>query len=186
MKILPLTKLGNPILRKPAKQLTPQEILSDKIQTLIQDMKYTCQKNNYGVGLSAPQVGKSLSLIILGIKPTPNRPNLKPFEKILINTEILDTFGKTKPMWEACCSIGGSTNDSMLYAKVPRYRKIRIQYLDENATEHTETVEGFTAQVIQHETDHLAGILFLDRVTDPKTYMLGSEYKKRIVKKTKP
>jgi peptide deformylase len=181
MQIFKLAKLGNPILRKPTKKLTKSEILSDKTQTLIANMKYTCAERNYGVAISAPQVGKSVRLSILGIKPTPNRPNLKPYEQVLINTEILETFDKPIPMWEGCCSIGGDTNDDLIYAKVPRFTKIRIKYLDETASEHTETIENFIAHVIQHETDHLNGILFVDRVTDPATYMMGSEYAKRII-----
>jgi peptide deformylase len=83
-------------------------------------------------------------------------------------------------MWEGCLSAGSSG----LFAKVLRYEKIEAQYLDEQGMQHTETLEGLPAQVFQHEVDHLNGILFMDHVTDPTTYMTLKEYRKQISKRT--
>jgi peptide deformylase len=176
--LLEVTQFGNPILRDVAKRLTPEEILSDEVQTLIANMCFTLQEREYGVGLAAPQIGSNLALSVIGIKPTPTRPNLEIFNTVLINPQVVETFGRKRQMWEGCVSSGELENT--LYAKVPRYKKVRLTWLDENAVEHDEILDGFVAHVAQHETDHLNGILFVDRVKDTKTYMLAGEYKKRI------
>jgi peptide deformylase len=175
-----ITRFGNPVLREVARKLTKDEILSDEIQNLIADIRYTTEKEQYGVGMAAPQVGESIALSMVAIKPTPTRPNLERFETVLINPEIVETYGEKVPMWEGCMSCG--SGDDTLYAQVPRYKKIKLRWLDEKAEEREEILEGFVAHVAQHETDHTNGILFVDRVEDPRTFMMSDEYKKRIVK----
>lgn len=91
---------------------------------------------------------------------------------------VVETFGNLEEMWEGCISSG--EGEDTLYAKVPRFKKIRLKWIDENADEHDEVLEGFVAHVAQHETDHLNGILFVDRVENTKTYMLADEYKKLV------
>lgn len=181
-KILRLTRLGNPILRKVARQLSPEEIRGDSIQALIHDMRHTLVEKEYGVGLAAPQVGKNLALSVIGIKPTPNRPTLEPFETVLINPEIVEAYGELEPMWEGCISCG--TGNDTLFAQVPRYERIRLRWLNENGEQREEVLSGFVAHVAQHETDHLNGIMFVDQVKDPLTFMMADEYRKRIVKKS--
>lgn len=179
--ILKATKFGNPILRAKAKQLTMAEIQSEQIQQLIKDMRHTVLKKKYGVGIAAPQVGEGIALSVIGIKPTPNRPNLVPFDTIIINPEIAETYGNKTQLWEACISCG--TGNSTLFAKVPRYKKIKLRWIDEKGTKHEKILEDFVAHVAQHEVDHLNGILFVDRVKDPTTFMMADEYRKRIVRK---
>lgn len=178
-ELLTATRFGNPILRNEMRRLTPEEIKSDEIQKLIADMYFTLRKKQYGVGIASPQVGAHVALSVVGIKPTPTRPNLEPFNTVLINPVVTETFNDAEDMWEGCISSG--EGDNTLYAKVPRFKKIRLQWLDEKAEEHDEILEGFVAHVAQHETDHLNGILFVDRVEDPKTYMLADEYKKLVL-----
>lgn len=180
-KTLPIIRLGNPLLRQIARNLTSTEILSDEIQEFIADIRYTLEKENYGVGMAATQMGRDLALAIIGVKPTPTRPNLKPFNAVIINPKIVEAFGRKRAVWEGCMSCGHKKD--VLYAKVPRYNKIRLKYLDEKAVEHDEILEGFPAQVAQHEVDHLNGIMFLDLVRDKKSFMLADEYRKRIVQK---
>ncbi len=182
-RTLKLTRLGNPVLRDVAKRLTLKEIKSEATQTLIANMRYTLVKEDYGVGLAAPQVGKSIALSVIGIKPTPNRPELEPFETVIINPEIVKTYGKLEPKWEGCISCG--TGDDVLFAKVPRYAKIKLRWLDETGSTREEVLGGFVAHVAQHETDHLNGKMFLDRVKDHLSYMMADEYRKRVVKKPK-
>ncbi len=176
---LSLTQFGNPILRQVARPLSAQEITSDEIQQLITDIRYTNQTKSYGVGLAAPQVGVGIALSVIGIKPTPNRPNLTPFEQVIINPSY-GGIGKRIGMWEGCQSSG--TGHNTLYGKALRYRKIKAFWLDERGETHEQTLDGFVAHVFQHETDHLNGILFVDRVRDTKTYMLADEFRERIVK----
>lgn len=181
MKVLPRTEFGDPILRKVASRLTPEEIASDKIQTLIKDIRHTLVTKKFGVGLAAPQVGESLALSVIAIRPVKHRPNVEPFDLVIISPKIIKTFGTPKDKWEGCLSAGASG----LFGKVGRYKKIEIKFLDEAGKEHVRQFEGLQAQVIQHETDHLNGILFVDHVTDPKTYMTLKEYKKQVVSKRK-
>ena len=141
-----------------------------------EDMHFTLHERKYGIGLAAPQVGTPLAISVIGIKPTPTRPDLVPFSAVLINPVIVETFGEKEEMWEGCVSSG--EGDNTLYAKVPRYKRIRLHWFDESAKEHDEILEGFVSHVAQHETDHLNGILFVDRVENTRTYMLADEYMK--------
>lgn len=177
MKILRRTQFGNPILRQVARRLTKQEILSDEVQQLIADMQYTLQQRKYGVGLAAPQVGRPLALALVAIHPVPWRDIREETDMVVINPEIVATYGRRTAMWEGCISYTGT------YAKALRYRKVRVRYLDEKAEEHEADFEGLVGHVLQHETDHLNGVLFVDHVRDTKTYITISEYNKRYRKK---
>ena len=172
MRLLRRTQFGNPVLRTAARRLTEEEIHSSTIQALLLDMRYTLEKKRYGVGLAAPQIGKSLAIAIIGLKPTPTRPTVKPLSLTLINPEIITHNGKPIAMWEGCIS------GPDMYGKAMRYPKLRLRWLDETARKHEEIFEDLPAQVIQHEVDHLNGVLFVDHVKDPKTYVTFSEYKK--------
>jgi peptide deformylase len=177
---LTITRLGNPLLREKASRLTRKEILSREIQQLIDDMKQTVASKKYGVGLAAPQVGQGIALSVIAIKPTPNRPDLEVFESVIINPEIIETHGRRKQLWEGCISAG--KNKDTLFAKVPRYKSVTLRWLDEKANHHEEKLTGFPAHVAQHEVDHLNGIIFVDKVKDPTTFMMSDEYIKRVVK----
>ena len=178
-KILKLTRFGNPILRDQARQLSLSEISSDKIQQLISDIRYTNQQKKYGMGIAAPQVGESLALSVIGIKPTPTRPKLETFEQVIINPKYVG-IGRRTGMWEGCQSCGSKKD--ILYAKALRYRKIKASWYDELGEFHEKTIDGFIAQVFQHETDHLNGILFIDHVRDTKSYTMADEFRNRIAK----
>lgn len=181
-KPLTLSRLGNPILRQKARHLSISEIQSDKIHQFIADIRYTNQKKEYGMGIAAPQVGESIALSVIGIKPTPTRPNLETFEQVIINPTY-EGVGRRTGMWEGCQSCGEGRN--ILYAKVLRYRRVQATWYDEAAVHHETELDGFVAHVFQHETDHLNGILFVDKVRDSATYMMADEYLKRIVGKNK-
>jgi len=178
-QLLTLCFDGDPILREKCRKLTKDEILSPEIQNLIRDIKYTCGQKKYGVGLSANQVGRPLAISVLAIKPTPSRPNLELFDQVLINTKIIETFGEPELLWEGCQSCEPDQNGEPYMAQVPRYTKIRVKYLDQNGDEHEEIAENFTAHVIQHETDHLNGILYTDLI-DKKNRLTNREYRERI------
>ncbi len=180
-EILPITRFGNPIIRERTRHLSKEEILSDDIQTLIENMRYTLVEKKYGVGIAAPQVGEGVALSVVGVKPSPNRPELEPFDTVLINPEITETFGEPVDMWEGCVSCG--TDDDLLFARLPRFEKVRLSWLDEHAKSREEIIGGFVAQVVQHETDHLNGVLFVDHVTDSTSFMMADEYRKRIIGK---
>jgi len=179
VKVLRLRRMGDPILRASARTLTPEDICSDDIQELIQNIRYTNAQKQYGVGLAAPQVGSNVRLSVIGIKPTPTRPELEPFDCVIINPSY-QGIGYRTPLWEGCQSSGAG--DNTLYALVPRYRQIEAVWHDEHGVLHHETLGGFVAHVFQHEADHLDGMLFVDKVHDTKSYMLAREYRKHILK----
>lgn len=179
MKELPRTEFGNTILRKRSNALTKEQIKSRKVQNLIRDMQFTLTSKKLGVGLAAPQVGEDLALSVISIHPTKHRPKVEELELVIINPRITKYSGRRAQMWEGCLSAGNSG----LFGKVPRYKSVELEYLDENSTKHKKTFKDLVAQVIQHEVDHINGILFVDRVKDTKTYMTLKEYKKQIVSK---
>lgn len=182
-KLLKRTEFGNPILQTPARKLTKEEIKSDEIKQLIADMRYTVSVKKYGVGIAAPQVGHSVALSVISIKKTPARPNAIEFDEVIINPSF-EGLGKQEGMWEGCISF--SAMQSPVFAKTVRYKRIRAKWLDEKGISHEEDLDGLIAHVFQHETDHLNGILFPERVKDHRSWMNTAEYKKMILKnKTK-
>ena len=182
IKTLKFTRFGNPILRTKAAAINPTDIGSNIVQQLISDMRYTVEKEASGVGLAAPQVGGGKALALIAIKPTKNRPDRERFESIIINPRY-EGIGRRVGMWEGCISAGRG-NDT-LFGRALRYQKIHASWYDENGVEHMEVLDGFVAHVFQHETDHLDGILFVDRVKDRTTFMMADEYRTRIVSKEK-
>ncbi len=178
MRVLSITQFGNPILRKTATKLAGKDIKSSKANRLISDIRHTLKNKKLGVGLAAPQIGQSIALAVVQIRPTPHRPKVKNFDAILINPEITQTFGRRTQLWEGCISSGVGT--SGLFARVPRYKKVKVRFMDEKGKLHHKIFEGLPAHVMQHEVDHLNGILFVDRVKDTGTYMTFQEYKKHI------
>lgn len=145
----------DPILRRVSK---PIRKIDKKILSLIADLKETLltQKDPKGVGLAAPQIGKNLQVFIM-------RPNDKI--KTIINPEIISISKQKKgkkQIMEGCLSIPN------YYSPLRRVEKIKIKYLTEDGKEKVETFEGFPAQIVDHEIDHLNGILFTDRVLEQK------------------
>ena len=171
-KALRKIEFGNPILRSKAKRLSAEEIQSPEAQQLIQDMFFALEHKKYGVGIAAPQLGRAVAVSTIDTKPTPTRPELTRQKLTMINPEIVKVYGQKEEQWEGCIS------GSELYTKVPRYTKIRLRWQDEKARVHEKDFDGFMAQVVQHEVDHLNGVLFVDRVKNTKSYMTFSEYKK--------
>lgn len=182
MKVLVKTQFGNPVLRQPARLLKVSEIHTNKTQTLIKNMKYTLVKQRQGIGLAAPQVGKDIALAVIAIRPTKHRPKVRKFDLVIINPKIVKTYGAMKDRWEGCLSAG----ESGLFAKLQRHDKIEVSFIDENGQQHQKQFSGLKSQVLQHEIDHINGILFMDRVTSPATYMTLSEYQKRVVARRNP
>ncbi|QZT36738.1 peptide deformylase [Halosquirtibacter xylanolyticus] len=151
--ILPITLYGDPVLRK----VTP-EIDKDypELQSLIGNM-FETMYNAEGVGLAAPQVGLNIRLFVVDATILADEdPQLKDFKKALINPQIVERTGELESMEEGCLSVPGIRED------VTRPGHIRIQYYDEEWNFHDETYDGFAARVIQHEYDHLDGVMFVD------------------------
>jgi peptide deformylase len=126
-------------------------------------------------------VGQSIALSVIVIKPMPWRPKVsQEVDMVVINPEIVKTYGSRTQKWEGCISFGTSSRD-FPWAKTLRYRKVRVRYADARGRQHEKDFNGLLAHVLQHETDHLNGILFTEHIKDPKTLMMMSEYKKHVL-----
>jgi len=170
--ILPVVAYGDPVLRKVAKEIGPDY---PKLEELIANMKQTMYNAN-GVGIAAPQIGKSVRIFVIDATPFAEdedlteleREQLKDFNKVFINPKILSEEGDEWAFNEGCLSIPDIRED------VFRQEEVTFEYLDEKFEKHTNTLNGVAARVFQHEYDHLEGILFTDKL---------SSLKKRILKK---
>lgn len=154
---LPIIAYGDPILRKKATNISPDEY--PHIKQFAEDMFETMYAAR-GVGLAAPQVGHSTRLFVIDCSPfADEEPELKDMKKVFINACIEEETGEEWPFNEGCLSIPDIREDV--------YRKpvIRISYYDENWKHHEETFKGLAARVIQHEYDHIEGKLFTDKLS---------------------
>ena len=166
--ILPIVSFGNSILRCKCSPVQENQPIEDILKNM-----YETMDNAQGVGLAAPQVGLDLSIFIIDTTPfCDDENNLIPLKKEFINPEIIDYSGKDESFNEGCLSIPGLRED------VIRKDQIKIRYFDKNFNEHTEKYEGINSRVIQHEYDHLMGVLFTDRVSTLKKKLLKSKLNK--------
>ena len=174
--LLPIIAYGHPVLKRKAEVINKDY---PKLLELIDNMFETMYNAN-GVGIAAPQIGLSVRLFIVDTNPFSDdeslsdeeRSQLKSFKKIFINPEILDQNGDEWSFEEGCLSIP-NIRESVL-----RQESIKIQYFDENFTQHIESYDGLLARVIQHEHDHIEGILFTDKLSSFKKQLL----KKKLLK----
>jgi peptide deformylase len=165
---LKVAVLGNPVLRVPAEPV--KNIRSPEIQRLIDDMVETMREYN-GVGLAAPQVHQPLQLIVVEgdrAQGAPTRGTGEPI--ILLNPQITPLDDRQAEDWEGCLSIPG------LRGRVPRHAEIDVQAVDRRGRPLRFTAAEFFARVVQHENDHLAGIVFLDRMKGLETLTFLEEY----------
>lgn len=168
-----LTEFGDPLLRQIAKNVPVDQIVSEKTKDIIEKLRATCDANKYGVGIAAQQIGIDAAIFVVRLKPNPSRPNSPSFDKAVINPEIVEYIGDTVQLWDGCLSGGPDPT----FAQTERYKKIRVNYYDEEGKLHeNELLDGFIAHVFQHETDHLNGMLFVDRVTNTKSWMSNKNY----------
>ncbi|NVN96331.1 MAG: peptide deformylase [Bacteroidetes bacterium] len=161
--LLPITAFGHPTLKKVA-----QDIDKDypNLDVIINDMFETMYYSK-GVGLAAPQIDLSIRLITIDASPfAEDYPEANGFKKVMINAHIIEEEGIEWSFNEGCLSVPDIRED------VLRKPKIRIQFVDENFVSHDEIYEGVVARIIQHEYDHLEGILFVERLTSLKKMLL--------------
>lgn len=149
----------NQILRKKSVEIKKEELLDKKMKEFLLDMEETMKKKD-GAGLAAPQVGKNIRLIVI------NNENNKTL--FLINPKITKKSWAREVEEEGCLSVVNDKGE-IIYGPVSRHKKINCIYLDKNGNKKTLTAEKLLARVIQHEIDHLDGILFIDRLVDLPT-----------------
>lgn len=171
--ILPIVAYGDPVLKKKATEITSDYA---DLKSLIANM-YETMYGAYGVGLAAPQIGLSIRLFLVDTSPfvedesysESEKKALKSFKKTFINPEILEETGEEWAFNEGCLSIPNVRED------VLRKPHIKIRYQDENFDTHIEEFDGLIARVIQHEYDHIEGVLFTDKVSTLKKRLIKSK-----------
>ena len=164
--IFPIVIYGHPVLRKVAVDIDKEypgliQLIDDLFETM---------HHSEGIGLAAPQIGKSIRIFVIDGKPLEeDEPSLADFKKVFINALISERCGELEPMNEGCLSIPN------LREEVMRESHIRIKYYDENWQYHDEVYDGYKARIIQHEYDHIQGILFTDKVSPLRRRLLKSK-----------
>lgn len=172
--LLHVARLGNPVLRKKAKAYTLEELRSPETQRLIDDMIETMRELD-GAGLAAPQVHVSRRLFVIETKePNPRYPGEPPVPlTVLVNPELTRRSREMEEDWEGCLSLPD------LRGRVPRHRALAGKALDRQGRVIVFEAEGFCARAIQHELDHLDGIVFIDRMKDFSSLGFCSELSRR-------
>ena len=161
--------IGTNVLRQEGTDIAVEK--KGELDKLILDM-FATMKASEGVGLAAPQIGKSLKLFVVDLSPlADDEPSLKDFRKVFINAKIVEYSGKLVSMNEGCLSLPNLREDVM------RHDTVHIQYYDENFEYHDEILTGFPARVLQHEYDHTYGILFTDRLAKVKKVLIRNKLK---------
>src|SRR6478609_3186583 len=157
MAVRDVMKMGEPVLARVAE---PVATFGPELQALLQDMKDTMAAQN-GAGLAAPQIGVSKRVVIFGVQSNPRYPDAEevPFT-VLVNPKIEFLTKELEEGWEGCLSVPG------LRGVVPRFTKLRYTGFDENGKPIDRVADGFHARVVQHECDHLDGVLYPQRMTD--------------------
>lgn len=159
--IYPIVLYGDPVLRKSTKEV---EIGTD-LKELIGDM-FETMKHAQGIGLAAPQIGKSIRLFVVDGTVLEDEPSMEDFRKVFINPVIVEELGENWEYEEGCLSIPN------IRESVMRREKLRIRYYDEDWNEKEEDYYGLKARIIQHEYDHIEGKLFIDYLTPLKKRLL--------------
>ncbi len=167
--ILPIYIYGQPVLRKVAEDIP---VDYPDLKQFIADMYETMDESD-GIGLAAPQVGKSVRVVVIDLNVlSEDLPEYKGFRKAFINPHILEyDDSETSSSEEGCLSLPA------IHEKVTRPTRIHVQWLDEDLQPHDEWVEGYLARVMQHEFDHLEGKMFVDRVSPLRRQLISGKLK---------
>ncbi len=169
MGIRNVLRIGHPALRRCAGEIPDNWFGSKRLQQLIEDLfdtKLACS----GAGLAAPQIDEPWRIFVVGMSHNPRYPNAHPLpERVMINPVIKSIGYELISGWEGCLSVPG------LRGEVERFQRIHLQWQDREGGFHTEELQGFHARVVQHEKDHLDGVLFPDRLTSPLAFGFTDE-----------
>lgn len=172
MAILKVARLGHPILRQSARPVDVEAIRSPEIQRLIDDMIETMREYD-GAGLAANQVHTLLQVAVVEVQANPRYPDAAPIPlTVLINPVLTPLTDEREDGWEGCLSVPD------MRGLVPRYTAVRLECFDREGARVELVAKDFLARVLQHETDHLNGIVYLDRMSDLTTLSHIAEWQK--------
>jgi peptide deformylase len=181
MAIRKIAQMGEPVLRRVTRELTGEQLASPSVQALIDDMIETMHDAD-GAGIAAPQVYEPLRLCVMELAGNPRYPDLprlpltvlvNPVVEALVQDPAAPADSESIFMYEGCLSVAG------VRGRVRRPRKVRVRALDREGNPFEMLLEGPLASVVQHETDHLHGVLFIDRA-DPRTLTFLREYDRHV------
>jgi peptide deformylase len=165
--LLNIAQLGQPVLRQPAQELALEEINAPEFQQLVDDMLATLAQEQ-GAGLAGPQVFAGKRVFLAGILP-PAQPEAPPGVEVFVNPRLEAVSAEKATAWEGCLSF------PELLVLVPRFLALRVQYLNRRGEPQLLELRGFPARVVQHELDHLDGILTIDRAESTRDIIKASE-----------
>jgi peptide deformylase len=158
MPVREVLRMGHPVLRQRAKPV--EQLGTPELRQLVQDMTETMKAKN-GAGLAAPQIGVPQRIVIFGVEHNPRYPEAEPVPfTVLVNPKLVMLTREVEEDWEGCLSVPG------MRGVVPRYTKLRYSGFDPEGNPIEREATGFHARVVQHECDHLDGILYPQRMTD--------------------
>ena len=163
-KVLKIREIGDPVLNKKSKNIPLDKIKSKEVREVISNLKETFEYNE-GLGIAAPQIGENVNIILVKVekeKCTYENAEEVPLT-IMINPKIKATTDKTDIQFEGCLSLPGNVR-----GKVERFLEVSVSYYTENGEIVKRKVSGFFARLLQHETDHLNGEIFIYKLTDPR------------------
>lgn len=172
MALLKIATVGNPILREPARELSPEELASPTMQAFLDDLIDTMRDAN-GAGIAAPQVYRPLAACVIEVKNNPRypyKPNI-PLT-VLINPQLTPIGDETFLNYEGCLSVPN------LRGEVRRSARVRVRALDRHGRPLEFEAAGLAAGTYQHEVDHLRATLFLDRVEDPRSLATWADFER--------
>jgi peptide deformylase len=159
--------MGHPVLRERARPV--EKFATPELRALLQDMQETMAAKT-GAGLAAPQIGVSQRVVIFGVEKNERYPDAEPVPfTVLVNPKIVILTREVEEEWEGCLSVPG------MRGMVPRYTKLRYSGFDIEGNPLERVAEGFHARVVQHECDHLDGILYPQRMTDMSRFGFNEE-----------
>jgi peptide deformylase len=173
VSVLPITTVGDPVLRQRANEVPDAEVGSPEVQAFIDDLVET-KRAARGAGLAANQVGDLRRIAVVEVEPgNPRYPYKPPFPlTIMVNPELEPLDHETFRVNEGCLSVPN------LRGSLRRYAGVRVRFLDRGGERRELVVRGLSAGTFQHEVDHLDGVLFLDRVEDPATFTTWEQFER--------
>ncbi len=172
MTVLPIVTVGHPVLRERAREVTPGELASHDIQVFIDDLIATMRQAN-GAGLAANQVGNPIRIAAIEVGNNPRYPYKPRIPLTVVVNPIIEALDdEMVDINEGCLSVPN------LRGEVARSVNVRVRYLDRYGVAHDEIKRGLTAGTFQHECDHLDGVLFVDRVTNPHTFTTWEQFER--------
>jgi peptide deformylase len=172
-----IVTVGHPVLRERAREVTADELASAEVQQLIDDLVDTMRHAN-GAGIAANQIGVPLRIAVIEVDHNPRYPYKPRIPLTVIVNPVIEPLTDDDGTDELVEINEGCLSVPNLRGSVMRHVNVRVRRLDRDGVAHDERKRGLTAGTFQHECDHLDGVLFLDRVTDPRTFTTWEQFER--------